>query len=415
MKKYRIRESAPAEIHEELREYPLLIRNLLHFRGISTKEDTKTFLEPSYDLDLHDPFLLFGMERAVSRILGAMQKEEFICIYSDYDHDGIPGGVLLKDFFEAIQYKNFRNYIPHRHQEGYGLNAQAVRTLAEEGVKLIITVDCGITDTEAVRVGNEFGVDTIITDHHLPPDPLPEAFAIVNPKLSPDYPFDGLCGAGVAWKLVSALMQKGDFSLPDGYEKWLLDLTGLSTIADMVPLTGENRVIAYFGLKVLRKTRRPGLRALYRVLRLDPSTLTEDDVGFSLAPRINAASRMDTPQAAFDTLAEKDPLKAYSFAENLHKLNDSRKGHTAAMVKEAKQIIKGRLKEKEILSPLIVLGSPSWRPGLLGLAANSVVEAYSRPAFLWGREGGEGLKGSCRSDGVVNVVGLMSATRPGVF
>jgi len=259
---YTLRDELPSSIREELSEYPPLMQELLYFRGIGTAEEAFHFLKPDYEEHLHDPFLLPDMEKAVVRILRAIENNEKVVIYSDYDMDGGPGGVILHDFFKKIGYEHFQNYIPHRHEEGYGLNVPAIEQFAKDGATLLITVDCGITDAEQVHVANELGIDVIITDHHLPAKQLPEAHAIINPKRKDStYPFDGLCGAGVAFKVVQALIQKGNFELKEGWEKWLLDMAGLATIADMVPLRGENRALAHFGLAVLRKSPRPGGRA----------------------------------------------------------------------------------------------------------------------------------------------------------
>lgn len=408
MKSYRLRPPIPDEAHTELSLYPELLRELLYYRGIVTRKDAEVFLNPSYDEHTHDPFLISAMDRAVERVLRAIRGGERIVIYSDYDHDGIPGGVILHDFFKKIGYENFENYIPHRYHEGYGLNTRAVETLFERGAKLLITVDCGISDVKPVERANELGFDVIITDHHLSQGTLPSAYAILNSKQGHcTYPFDMLCGAAVAWKLVQALIQRGNFSLTPGWEKWLLDLVGLSTVADMVPLLGENRVLARYGLGVLRKTPRPGLLKLLRHMRINPAQLTEDDVGYMIAPRINAASRMGDPKLAFDLLSAREWGPAELLARELNKLNDARKGVVGSMVREMHATLEKRGEPPAV----IVLGNPTWRPGLLGLAANNLMESYGRPVFLWGREGlidDFYYKGSCRSDGTVNLVDLMA-------
>lgn len=368
------------------------------------------FLEPDYVAHSHDPFLLPGMEAAVERIIAAIKTGEPVCVWSDYDADGVPGGVLLAHFLRDMGL-TVRHYIPHRHKEGYGLNIEGLKELSEQGYKLVITCDLGTTEVEQIAFANQKGMDVIVTDHHLEPAVLPQALAVINPKLAASkYPFDGLCGAGVAWKLVQAVLQK---HRPEGYadgrEKWYLDLVGIGTLSDMVPLVGENRMLAQFGLKVMRRGRRPGLAALLKLLRIQPRTLTEDDIGFMVSPRINAASRMDSPEAAARLLATEDAAEATELAEALNKINDERKTLVAKTVKEANK----RLAEYQE-SPVIVIGSPSWRPGVLGLVANSLVEAHHKPAFVWGREGGELLRGSCRSEGVTNVVELMRVAG-GVF
>lgn len=418
MRRYTLHDKAPTEVHKALGEHPEFIRELLFSRGIRSRADAETFLTPSFERDSHDPFLLPDMERAVDRILSAITRGERTAIWSDYDCDGIPGGALLHDFFREIGFDRFTNYIPHRHEEGYGLNERGIGRLKEEGVSLIITVDCGITDHAAVARANELGIDVIVTDHHLPrpaeapgkgvcADDLPPAHAVINPKRSDSrYPFDGLSGTGVAWKLVQAILRTHRFGVPEGREKWLLDLVGIATVADMMPLVGENRALAHFGLLVLRKSPRLGLRKLLALARTNQRFLTEDDIGFTIAPRVNAASRMDAPDDAFRLLISRDEQEAAGLAKRLEYLNSARKGVVASTVKE----IKERIGRKGAPAGLIVMGNPSWRPGLLGLVAGNIAEQYGKPVCLWGREGGDTIKGSCRSDGSVNVVELMRAT-----
>jgi single-stranded-DNA-specific exonuclease len=408
MVSYVIRANKEDKSLNELLEYPLLFRNVLINRGITTNEAAQNFFSPDYERDTHDPFLLKGMEEATARIIHAIERKEKIVIYSDYDADGIPGGAMLRAFFEKIEHDNTDTYIPHRHDEGFGLHESAVEEICNNGAKLIITVDCGITDVKAAKRAKECGVDLIITDHHEAPAVLPEAFAIVNPKqLGCTYPEQILCGAGVAYKLVQGIIKKNRFNLPIGHEKWLLDLVAIATLSDMVPLTGENRAIAHFGLKVLRKSPRPGLQSMWKKLRVNQNFITEDDIGFSFTPRINAASRMGHPIDAFRLLSAKSPEEAAEAVEILESLNAERKGVVASMVKEAKKVIK----ERELIGPLpnvLVLGNPHWKPSLLGLVANSLSETLKRPTFLWGRNGDEAIKGSCRSYGGINLVELMS-------
>ncbi len=390
---------------KKLESFHPLEQKLLFHRGITNFEDAHIFLNPDYERDTHSPFLIAGMEKAAERILSAIKKEEAVIIYSDYDHDGIPGGVILHDFFKKIGFEKVRNYIPHRYREGYGLHVAAIEEFAQSGVSLVITVDCGITDIEPVEVANKLGVDVIISDHHIPKKDLPPAYVVLNSKqLHDSYPDNMLCGAAVAFKLVQALIHKGNFDLKEGWEKWLLDLVGISTVADMVPLVKENRVLAHYGLKVLRKTPRVGLLKLLRKLKIQQQHLTEDDVGFMVAPRINAASRMADPYDAFLLLSTVDEVVADKKVSELEKLNNERKGVVGATVKEIKKTLEGR----GDLPPVLVLGNPLWRPGLLGLTANTLMEEYQRPIFLWGREGGEKIKGSCRSDGTVSVLELMA-------
>ena len=284
---------------------PDLASQLLINRGVSlvAQEAWKT---PSYVRDVHDPFLMKDMDKAVTLIWQSVAAREKIVIFADYDADGVPGAVVLAEFFKHIGFANYQVYIPDRHEENYGLSLLAIEQLVDVGSqndrpKLLITVDCGITSVAEVARAKALGLKVIITDHHLPPAKLPKADAILNPKQPGDtYLETMLCGAGVAFKLVQGLIRQPARtvlkdaprtvlagavpSFPANFEKWLLDLVAVATISDMVPLRGENRALAYFGLKVLRRTRRPGLISLYRVLKLIPQFVSEDDVGFSLAP-----------------------------------------------------------------------------------------------------------------------------------
>jgi single-stranded-DNA-specific exonuclease len=402
MPRYRVREHTDSS---DLAHLPPMVNRLLGSRGIISKEDAERFLNPVYE-ELHDPFLLPDMDKAVTRILEAIRSGEKIAVYGDYDCDGIPGAALLHEAFALLGIE-VRVYIPHRYLEGYGMNTGAVDTLHGEGVSLLITVDCGIVDHEPVEHANNLGMSVIVTDHHLPQDTLPQAFAVVNPNRGDsEYPNKGLAGTGVAFKLACALFERareiGMTAPALGQEKWLLDMAGLATIADMVPLTGENRTIASFGLRVMEKTRRPGLRALMKVAGV--TRVTEDDVGFLIAPRINAASRMRAPIDALELLISSSHEDAQERARALSRANDERKSLVARITKEAHEhVTEEYLAEHRV----IVIGNPLWRPPVLGLVANTLASTYKRPAFVWGREGGEILKGSCRSDGTVNLVELM--------
>lgn len=381
-----------------------LLKHLLRVRGIEEK-DEQDFLSPNYETGRHDPFLIHDMEKAVDRLLLAIKNDERIAIYSDYDCDGIPGAVILHDFLKEVCHTNFINHIPHRHFDGFGLSESAVERLATEGVDLIITIDCGTADVEAARRAASLNVDLIITDHHESKEELPKAVAIVNPRIGGTYPFPYLCGAAVVFKLVEATIKRGGFDIIPGKEKWWLDMVALATVGDMMPLLGENRVLVSYGLQVLRKSRRPGLQALLTKARADQRYLTEDDIGFTIAPRINAASRMDSPEDAFLTLSLKDKDEAKEKATYLEKLNNERKGVVAGMTKELKK----RISEMVEIPDVVVLGNPSWRPALVGLCANALSGELSRPVFLWGRDGNGVIKGSCRSNSPASVVKLMEA------
>jgi single-stranded-DNA-specific exonuclease len=398
------------ELRDELQEYDDLTAALLARRGVVTKEDAVKFLSPSYDLHIHDPLLMTDMEKAAKRFAAAIVSGEKIAVWSDYDCDGIPGAVLMHDFLKKVG-ANFENYIPHRHEEGYGMNVGGVEQLAKRGVTLIVTVDSGITDVEPISRANELGVEVIVTDHHLPLEAgLPPAFAVLNPnaRVEESYPFRGLCGSGVAWKLVCATLAVEPSlreKVPEGWEKWLLDMVGLATIADMVPLIDENRVLATYGLLVMRKSPRVGLQKLCRGMRVNQRAITEDDVGFMIAPRVNAASRMGDAREAFNLFTTNSEDVADTLAKKLEKANRSRKAEAGAITRA----VHTRLKERGAPRAVIAIGDPEWRPALLGLVANNIADEYERPVFLWGREGNMALKGSVRSGGSTHILELMRA------
>ena len=318
----------------------------------------------------------------------------------------------------------FRKEIP----KGMDSIFEAIKKFALSGVKLLITVDLGITAATEVKEAKANGIDVIITDHHLPPEILPDAYAILNPKTD-DYPEKMLCGAGVVFKLVqgmasvttcnflpaelamlkqssAAKSQVATLALKPGFEKWMLDMAGLATLSDMVPLTGENRAIAYFGMKVLRKSRRPGLQKLLAKMNIEQKYLASDDIGFMLAPRLNAASRMGDPMRAYELLATDDEAEAGALSIHLSKINDERKTIVAGIMREVHKVF-----EKRNTNEVIVVGNPDWRVGVLGLVAGKICDEYQKPVFVWGKDENDCIKGSCRSDGSVSVVELMSATR----
>jgi single-stranded-DNA-specific exonuclease len=421
MSKYTVREKIPENISKELSAYPEFIRNLLFYRGIDSATTAEKYLNPHFENDTHDPFLMKDMDKAVARILKAIENKEKIIIYSDYDADGVPGAVILSDFFKKIGVTNFEVYIPHRHLEGFGLNKEAIDLFKEKKATLLITIDCGIADVEEVAHAQSLGIDVVVTDHHLPislglgsAPVVPPAYAVLDAKQEGcEYPYKMLCGSGVIFKLVQAILQKNRFGLKVGAEKWWLDMVGIATCADMVPLQGENRVFAYYGLKVLRKSPRLGLMKLLRKMNVSQTNITEDDIGFMIAPRINAASRMGVPMDAFNLLSTNDETEAGIFTDHLHSINEERKGIVAGIVKELHKRIADRLDYET--HPVLVIGDPRWKPSLLGLAANTLMEKYKRPVFLWGREDGAEIKGSCRSDGSVDLVEMMQEIPVGIF
>jgi single-stranded-DNA-specific exonuclease len=422
-----------------MQKYGELLRTLLEKRGITDGKQAEIFLNPDYERDFHDPFLMKDMKKACGRIFEAVAKKERIVIYADYDCDGIPGAVILNDLFKQLEYKNYEVYIPQRNSEGYGLNLDAIKQFSKSGVKLLITIDLGITAVAEVAQAKSDGIDVIITDHHLPRPAmvgsasfdLPRAYAILNPKTD-DYPEKMLCGAGVVFKLAQGLLKYAKdeginiFAVEDclsvassadkkklipssyikpGWEKWMLDMAGLATLSDMVPLTGENRAMSYFGMKVLKKSPRPGLQKLLAKMNIDQKYLSEDDIGFMVTPRLNAASRMDDPMRAYELLATNDEIQASVLTNHLSKINDERKTIVAGIMREVNKKF-----DKRVATEVIVIGSPIWRVGVLGLVAGKICDEYKKPVFVWGKDEKDCIKGSCRSDGSVSVVELMTET-----
>ena len=398
-----------------MQKYGELLRTLLAKRGITDEAQAEIFLEPDYQRDLHDQFLMRDMEKACVRLFEAIDNNEKIVIYADYDCDGIPGAVILQDLFREIKYTNYEVYIPQRNSEGYGLNLDAVKDFANSNVKLIITIDLGITAVAEVAQAEVDGIDIIITDHHLPRQSesngglafnLPRAYAILNPKVD-NYPEKMLCGAGVMFKFVQGFLKKyGEyFKVKEGVEKWMLDMAGVATLSDMVPLVGENRALAYFGMKVLRKSPRPGLQKLLAKLNIEQKYLSEDDLGFMVTPRLNAASRMDDPMRAFELLSTDDEVQAEALVKHLSRINDERKSIVTGIMRDVNKNF-----DKRQMNEVIVIGNPAWRVGVLGLVAGKICDEYQKPVFVWGKDENECIKGSCRSDGSVSVVELMTAS-----
>jgi single-stranded-DNA-specific exonuclease len=404
------------------RLHPLTL-SLLKKRGVQD-EEIEDFLNPSYEKHIRNPFDIHGVPQAVERILKAIKDNEKICVYSDYDCDGIPGGVLLREFFDGIGYP-VEIYVPHRHNEGYGVHTHAVDLLKQKGVSLIITVDLAITNIEEIAYAKSVGVDFIVTDHHLPINTdagqvVPDAVAVINSKQDLcTYHDKMLCGCAVAWKLACGVLMKlreastdaiGNEkvfetvqALPVGWEKWMLDLVGISTIADMVPLVNENRALAHYGLRVLRKTKRPGLLHIFNEQRMRKDYLTEDDIAFTIAPRVNAASRMGAPIQAHHMLYERNPEKAENFARDLELLNTERKSGV-------KDIISTLSFDHDVYkNDVVVVGDLAWGPGILGLIAQNIIDETGKPTFVWGQgDDKTQVKGSCRSLGDVHVVELMA-------
>jgi single-stranded-DNA-specific exonuclease len=368
-----------------------LFEQLLAARGL-TSQTRAAFLSPDYAAK-HDPFLLPDMQKAVDRLVLAREAQEQIMIYGDYDIDGLTATTVLLEAFDAFGFTNVDAFIPNRFVEGYGLTVDAVERIAETGATLIVTVDCGsLSEKEIVRAG-ELGVDVIVTDHHNVAPVQPPAVAVINPKRSDHaYPFIDLAGVGVAFKLVQALQTKLP-GLEEGQEKWLLDLVALGTVCDVVTLVDENRANVYWGLKVLSKTRRPGLKALMAVANVESQKVNARSLGFGLGPRMNAAGRLETAQYALDMLRATDGMVALEKAQQLDALNVARRSDQDKIYKAA--IIQAEQYKDQ---PVLVVSHPDWNHGIIGIVAAKLLEKYKKPAYVL-QEMGEESKGSARSYG----------------
>jgi len=383
-----------------LPEYPSLIVKLLAMRGLVEDEQIRNFLSPDYG-KLHDPFRFQQMQTAVDRILLAIEGKEKITIYADYDADAITAAAVVYLGLKKLGH-NAEYYIPDRFSEGYGMNTEAIKAIAANGTKLIITVDCGMNAVQEAASSKILGVDLIITDHHELTGELPQALAVINPKNPHDqYPFPFLTGVGVAYKLIQALFSK--FEKYKDWEKWLLDLVAIGTVADVQSLTSENRILVSFGLKVLAKTRWSGLKALLAGLKdnkYDTFTL-----GFILAPRINAAGRIKHGDTAFKLLVEENFLEAEKLAIELNQLNQHRQLLTEQVLSEAKAQIEINLDKKVLLAV-----GKDWPKGVVGLVAGKLSEEYNRPVLAVSSV--EGLAtGSARSTPDFDIVAALTAAK----
>ena len=412
---------------------PLVAKILIH-RGVR-EEDFASFLNPDYAKMKHDPFLFPDMAKAVARIKLAKKRGEKITIYGDYDIDGMTATVILWESLRRFGL-DVATYTPDRFREGYGLNVAAVEQIAADGAKLIITVDNGTLSFAEIARARELGVDVIVTDHHSPHEDLPDAAAILNPKIAAArnadaydekfmlkktareklYPFADLCGAGVAFKLVQALQTVFD-ELPDGQEKWLLDLVALGTVCDVVGLIDENRANVKWGLAVMKKTRRPGLRALVATAGADIANVDARTLGFVVGPRLNASGRLETAEWALELLKlydtpddaaqqAKTNARALELAEKLEQLNQTRRRVQDEIFSVACEQISCSNADDE---PVAIAVGDDWHEGVIGIVAAKILEKFERPAFVLSR-GKEFAKGSGRSFGDFSCAAVIHAT-----
>lgn len=370
-----------------------LFEKILASRNID-KDKLNSFLSPDYDLEKGDPYLLPDMQKAVDRIKTAYEKGEKIVIYGDYDVDGISATALLLDAFESFGFKDIQSFIPNRFVEGYGMTIGAVDKIKSMDANLIITVDCGSLCHNEISYANSLGIDTIVTDHHNVAETPPPAVAAVNPRFVGHlYPFSDLAGVGVAFKLVQALQKELD-GLPEGYEKWLLDLVALGTVCDIVKLTGENRANVYWGIEVMKKQRRTGLKALMAVANIDKADISAKTLGFVFGPRINAAGRMETASLALDMLISKNGDDALNKANYIDNLNSHRRQMQDDIFKEACKIALD-YKDDDVL----VINGKNWNHGIIGIVAAKILEKFKKPVYILAEDDNGETKGSARSFG----------------
>ena len=405
--RWNLRPSGPAGSRAELERagLPPLCAAVLCARGVDTVPAASAFLAHGPNL-LHDPFLLRDMEKAVERISRAIREQETLAVYGDYDVDGITATCLLTQFLRTLG-GQVVSYIPDRTEEGYGLNNHAIDALARQGVTLIVTVDCGITAAQEVEYARALGVDVVITDHHQCKEVLPQAVAVVDPR-RPDcsYPFPDLAGVGVALKLALAL------TAPAQRPQVLLDygeLAAIGTVADVMLLQGENRALVHLGLERLADCSRPGLQALLREAGCPrgqvPTTVT---IGYGLAPRINAAGRMEQAGTALELLLTQDPQRGQELAQELCQLNRLRQAIELEIFQHCDQLL---THTPALSAPVIVLAGEGWHQGVIGIVASRLAEKYACPAFMISLDGDKG-KGSCRSFGGFNLFGALERCAP---
>lgn len=415
-KRWDILDAPPQSFLDTFPELPTTVAHLLYHRNVRTQEQVDEFFHPDYSNDVHDPFLFADMQKAVDRIFTAIEKNELITIHGDYDADGVSASVILADLFDALGFTEYDTFLPHRETDGYGLNTRTVDMLAEQGTKVIITCDCGISNVEEIARANEHGIDVIVTDHHSIPPTLPDAYAIIHPKIETEnYPDKGLAGGGVAFKLMQAMLRthaKNNDTLPNGeshesHEKWSLDMVAIASVADMVPLIGESRTLTKYGLIVLNQTRRVGLKKLYEEIKLmheDGSMkqeITAETIAFQIAPRINAAGRLDHANVALKLILEKSPIEATNLAYELNQNNEERKKLTEGLVRDARAQIKEQLN-----NPVLFAIGDGWQTGVVGLIAGKLKEQYQKPVIVMAKNNGD-VTGSGRSVDGFNMIAAL--------
>ena len=370
---------------------PILCKLLIQ-RGIKSEAEVQQFFNPQLK-ELLDPLLMEDMDKAVERINSAIEKNERILVYGDYDADGTTAVALVYNFLRR-RYTNLDYYIPDRYNEGYGVSYQGVDYASETGVKLVIVLDCGIKAIQEIRYAKEKGIDFIVCDHHVPDDELPPAVAILNAKREDStYPFKHLSGCGVGFKLMHAFALSNEIPFTELIPS--LDLVAISTASDIVPIMGENRVLTYYGLQQLNSNPSIGLRAIIQVCKLSDKVLTINDIVFKIGPRLNAAGRMSSGKKAVDLLVEQDYSKALELAAKIDQENDDRKKDDKEMTEEANEIVKA-LEQEGQHQNAIILYNENWKRGVIGIVASRLTEIFYRPAIVLTKTG-KLATGSARS------------------
>lgn len=391
--RWKVKDKAPEEFFKENHQYNEIILQLLYNRGIKKKDEIERFLNPDWERDLYDPFLMKGIPEALSRIIKAKKDKEKIGLFGHFDVDGVVSMALINEMFKELGLP-VSPYVPAR-KEGYGLTRSAVHQFHKEKVNLIITVDTGSTSFSEIKLAQRLGMDTIVLDHHQVFE-KPEAFAFVNPNQKGcRYPFKELAGVGVVFKLVQAAVSDRGFGFKnkDAFLKWRADLVALGTVCDVMPLLSENRVFSKFGLIVLNKTKRIGLKKLYQKARVSPPYINPYIVSYVIGPRLNAPGRIDHASASFYLLTTSDPFLAENLAVKLENINQERQALLDRLLEEAKKEVEdgGYLNKK-----LIIVGKQTWPSGLIGLIAGRLKDEYTRPVIALS-VGQEESKGSARS------------------
>lgn len=424
-KKWSLAPEPSPEFLAEHPELPIVVARLLWNRGLKTQTQIDEFVNPNYATDIHDPFLFKDMTVAVNLIFDCLKNSKRIVVHGDYDADGVSAASIILTTLKKLGGTNLGVFLPHREIDGYGVNSKTVDFLKNQNTELIITCDCGVSNTLEIAKARSLGIHVIVTDHHAIPSKIPPADAIIHPLIPGEtYPDKTLSGGGVAFKLAQALLithQKAGEKLSDGetheaFEKWLLDRVAISSVADMVPLLGETRTLVRYGLTVLNKTRNLGLRALLQSAGLmdengkakkvfDPTT-----IGFQIAPRINAAGRMDHANVAFELLMAETPESAKALAEQLNQNNADRQKLTERLVTEARYQV---VESKQENNPVIFVFGEGWATGILGLIAGRIKDEFAKPAFVMGTNNGD-IVGSGRGVAGFSLIGAMQEI-PEVF